>query len=127
MRAYLESIGLQPEAVEEVMQRHGAVVEDFERRLRSQAVSGAVRQAVSEAGGRNLTAIRALLDESAFGDDPESDARAAVAAVKRENPYLFAQPFTAPGTGSPIPRAPGPRELEKMSMAEYRAYRKGIL
>ena len=126
MKEYMESLGLDGEVVEAVMARHGAVVEALEQRLRSQAVDSAVKQAVTAAGGRNLTAIRALLDETGFGDDPEADAVAAVAAVKRENPYLFGQNLYAPGAGSPIPRAPTARELEKMSLAQYRAYRKGI-
>ena len=80
MKEYMESLGLDGEVVEAVMARHGAVVEALEQRLRSQAVDSAVKQAVTAAGGRNLTAIRALLDETGFGDDPEADAVAAVAA-----------------------------------------------
>ena len=126
MKAYMESLGLDGEVVEAVMAKHGAVVEALEQRLRAQAVDSAVKQAVAAAGGRNLTAIRALLDETGFGDDPETDAKAAVAAVKRENPYLFGQNLYAPGAGSPIPRTPPAKEVEKMSLAEYRAYRRGI-
>ena len=126
MKEYMESLGLDGEVVEAVMAKHGAVVEALEQKLRQHAVDSAVKQAVAAAGGRNLTAIRALLDETGFGDDPEADAKAAVAAVKRDNPYLFGQNLYAPGAGSPIPRAPTAREVEKMSLAEYRAYRKGI-
>ena len=125
MKDLMDSLGIPGEVQEAILQKHGAMVADYDRRLREQAVDHAVRQAVSAAGGRNLTAIRALLDVGAFGEDPESDAKAAVAKVKQENPYLFAGLLTAPGTGSPTPRPVTNRDLEKMSLAEYRAYRKG--
>ena len=125
MKDYIESLGLSGEVAEGILERHGAVVAGLEQRLRGQAVDFAVKQAVSAAGGRNLTAIRALLDETAFGEDPEADARAAVAEVKRENPYLFAGPISAPGTGLPGPKAPGIREMERMSLEEYKAFRRG--
>ena len=125
MKDLMDSLGIPGELQEAILQKHGALVADYDKRLRDQAVDHAVRQAVSAAGGRNVTAIRALLDETSFGDDPESDARAAVAKVKQENPYLFAGLFTAPGTGGPAPRPVTHRDLEKMSLAEYRAYRQG--
>ena len=124
MKELIDSLGLPQEVAEAILQRHGQVVEGFGKQLRQNAVDAAVKQAVAAAGGRNLTAIRALLDESAFGEDPEADARDAVAKVKRENPYLFAGLLAAPGTGSPAPRPVTNRDLEKMSLAEYRAYRK---
>jgi hypothetical protein len=122
MKDYITSLGLPEEAAAGILARHEEVVAGFAQQLRNQAVDAAVKQAVSAAGGRNLTAIRALLEESAFGEDPEADARAAVARVKRENPYLFLGPVSAPGTGTPIPRDLTNRDLEKMSLAEYRAY-----
>ena len=123
MKDLMDSLGIPGEMQEAILQKHGAVVADYDQRLRAQAVDHAVRQAVSAAGGRNITAIRALLDEQNFGDDPESDAKAAVAKVKQENPYLFTGLLTAPGTGSPAARPITNRDLEKMSLAEYRAYR----
>ena len=123
MKDLIDSLGLPQEVAEAILQRHGQVVEGFGQQLRQNAVDAAVKQAVTAAGGRNLTAIRALLDESAFGTDPEADARDAVAKVKRENPYLFAGLLTAPGTGSPGNQHPTQRDLEKMTLAEYRAYR----
>ena len=125
MKDYITSLGLPEEAAQGILARHEEVVAGFAQQLRNQAVDAAVKQAVSAAGGRNLTAIRALLEESAFGEDPEADAKAAVARVKRENPYLFLGPVSAPGTGIPIPRDLTNRDLEKMSLSEYRAYRRG--
>ena len=123
MKELMDSLGLPSEMQEAILERHGAVVADYDKRLRQQSLDAAVKQAISAAGGRNLTAIRALLDEQNFGDDPESDAKAAVAKVKQENPYLFTGLLTAPGTGSPAARPITNRDLEKMSLAEYRAYR----
>ena len=123
MKDLMDSLGIPGEMQEAILQKHGDMIADYDKRLRQQAVDAAVKQAVSAAGGRNITAIRALLDEKSFGDDPEPDAKAAVAKVKQENPYLFAGLLTAPGTGSPAPRPVTNRDLEKMSLAEYRAYR----
>ena len=68
-----------------------------------------------------------LMDESAFGDDIEAGARAAVARVKRENPYLFATAqVTAPGTGTPTSLGYTQEELGKLPLSEYRRYRKGL-
>ena len=123
---FLEKLDLSPETAQIILQEHNRVVQEYETRLRNLAVDMAVRQAVTAAGGRNLTAIRALLDETAFGDDPETDARQAVAAVKRDNPYLFVSAaVTAPGTGTPTPMGYTQEELGKLSLAEYRRYRKG--
>ena len=118
-----DQLGLDPETAQAVQQAHDRVVAEYENRLRSLAVDAAVKQAVTAAGGRNLTAIRALLDETALGDDP-GQAAAAVAAVKRENPYLFAAPqVTAPGTGTGTRGEYTMQELGKLPLAEYRRYR----
>jgi len=124
---FMDSLGLDEQTAQRIMEAHQQVVQDYEQRIRRLTVDAAVKQAVSAAGGRNLTAIRALLDESAFGDDPEDGAKAAVAAVKRENPYLFGSAaVTAPGTGAPTPAAYTQEELGRLPLAEYRRYRKGM-
>ena len=113
---FIDGLGLDEETAQAVRQAHQQVVDAYENRIR----------ALTAAGGRNLTAIRALLDESAFGDDIESGARAAVAAVKRENPYLFATAqVTSPGTGASAPMGYTQEELGKLPLSEYRRYRKG--
>lgn len=124
---FIDGLGLDPEMAQAVRMEHQKIVDAYEGRIRALTVDAAVKQAVTAAGGRNLTAIRALMDESAFGEDIEAGARAAVAAVKRENPYLFAgMAVTAPGTGAPNPMGYTQEELGKMPLSEYRRYRKGI-
>ena len=124
---FLDNLDLAPETAQVILQEHNRVVQEYETRLRQLTVDMAVKQAVTAAGGRNLTAIRALLDETAFGSDPETDARQAVAAVKRENPYLFGSgAVTAPGTGTPAPMGYSQEELGKLPLAEYRRYRRGM-
>ena len=124
---FIDSLGLDEQTAQKIMEAHQQVVEGYEQRIRSLTVDAAVQQAVTAAGGRNLKAIRALLDESAFGDDAAADAKAAVATVKRENPYLFAMAqVTAPGTGGFTPPAYSQEELGKLPLAEYRRYRKGM-
>ena len=124
---FIDALGLDAETAQAIRTEHQKVVDAYESRIRTLTVDAAVKQAVTAAGGRNLTAIRSLLDESAFGDDIENSAKAAVAAVKRENPYLFATAqVTAPGTGTPAPMGYTQEELGKLSLSEYRRYRKGI-
>ena len=112
---------LDSEVAEAILQRHKDIVADYENRI----LESQLQQAVAAAGGRNYTAIRALV-----GDLPtdEIGAIAAVAKVRRESPYLFgAGAVTAPGTGgNPISGDYTMEELGKLSPAEYRKYRKGI-
>ena len=72
-------------------------------RLADQAFDGAVERAVTAARGRNVRAIRALLDVDAL--KAGGDVGAAVAAVKAENGYLFEGAGPAPyaaGTGTAV-------------------------
>ena len=124
---FIEALGLDEATAQLVRSEHQKVVDAYESRIRALTVDAAVKQAVTAAGGRNLTAIRSLLDESAFGGDVEAEARAAVAAVKRENPYLFgAMQVTSPGTGTPTAMGYTQEELGKLPLSEYRRYRKGM-
>ena len=110
---------LEESVAEAILQRHRAIVDGYEVRIRE----GQLQQAVTAAGGRNYIAIRALV-----GDLPQDEegARAAVRRVKRENPYLFGGPVTAPGTGSgTVSGDYTMEELGKLTPAEYRRYRKG--
>ena len=111
---------LDSEVAAAILQRHQAIVDGYEVRLRE----GQLQQAVTAAGGRNYTAIRALVGEL---PTDEKGAIAAVAKVRRESPYLFgAGAVTAPGTGgNPISGDYTMEELGKLSPAEYRKYRKG--
>lgn len=124
---FIDTLGLDEATAQAVRAEHQKIVDAYESRIRSLTVDAAVKQAVAAAGGRNLTAIRALMDESAFGDDIDAGAKAAVAAVRRENPYLFAaMQVTAPGTGTPASMGYSQEELGKLPLPEYRRYRKGI-
>ena len=123
----IESLGLDEATAQIVRSEHQKVIDAYESRIRSLTVDAALKQAVTAAGGRNLTAIRALMDESAFGQDIEASAKAAVAAVKRENPYLFGgMAVTSPGTGAPTSLGYTQEELGKLPLSEYRRYRKGL-
>ena len=118
MKEFLENLACEPEVV-------AAVDGEYQRRIRGIYAQAAVQEAVAAAGGRNLKAIRALLDESALesAEDMAAAAKAAVAAVRKENPYLFGQGAVfAQNTGNlPLTQ----QELGAMSFAEYRRYRKG--
>lgn len=125
-KEFITALGVEETAAQAVLDEHLRIVDQYRQQLRAQAVDSAIKQAVSAQGGRNLTAIRALLDESSFGEDVEADAAAAVTAVRRENPYLFAAAtVTAPGTGTATAPTYTPSDLGKLSYADYRRYRKG--
>lgn len=122
MKEFLEGILEDPQVVEAVLARHRQVV-------RGLTAESALKQAVAAAGGRNLTAIRACLDESAIAESEDMDTAAAaqVAELKKQSPYLFgALQAAAPGTGTALGLgAVTMEQLGKMSPAEYRRYRKG--
>ena len=112
---------LDVEVASAILQKHQAIVDDYENRIRE----GQLQQAVTAAGGRNYTAIRALVGAL---PQNEAEAKAAVAKVRQESPYLFgAVTVTAPGTGgNPVSGDYTMEELGKLSPAEYRKYRKGL-
>lgn len=127
MQDFIDNLGLDEATAQLVRTEHQKVIDAYESRIRTITVDAAVKQAVTAAGGRNLTAIRALMDESAFGEDIEAGAKAAVAAIRRENPYLFGgMAVTAPGTGAPTAMGYTQEELGKLPLSEYRRYRKGM-
>ena len=106
-----------------------AIEAEFQRRVRGIRAESALKEAVSAAGGRNLKAIRALVDESAIAgaEDLDSATRAAVAAVRQESPYLFGQGAVfAQNTGAQTVAMPTQEALGSMSFAEYRRFRKGM-
>ena len=100
-QAFLEGLGLEPAAVETILAAHGAA-------LAQQSLQHQVAMAIGQAGGRNQTAISALLDMEALAaaEDTGAAVTAAVAAIKKENGYLFenaAPPLYAKQTGSAGP------------------------
>ena len=126
-REFIEQLIGPGEAAEAILQAHEQVVGDFRGQLRRQAVDHAVRQAVTAAGGRSEKAIRALLDEAAIAgaEDVTAAAGQAVQNLKAEQPYLFGIPQVySAGTGTDRSRAVTSEDIAKMTMAEYRRYRR---
>ena len=109
------------EAAEAVWEAHQGALADREKALRGDF---AIRQAIFEQGGRNETAIRALLDGAAIlsDEDPAAAAVRAVQELRRQHGYLFRQG----GPGAPARPTVTRADLAAMSMEEYRRYRKGM-
>lgn len=100
-QAFLKGLGLAPAVVENILGAHTAA-------LAQQKLQHQVAMAIGAAGGRNQTAITALLDMEALAaaQDTEKAVTEAVAALKKENGYLFASPTPPPyakQTGSAVP------------------------
>lgn len=113
-REFLEGLRVAGEAlpqdtVDAILAQHESSV----RKVRQEA---AVQIAVHNAGGRNLTAISALLDISSLEDAEDLSAAAcdAVETVKKEHGYLFFTPVPPyhDGSGSPI------EPVKQVSLAE---------
>ena len=119
---YLENL-IGAEAAREILALHLQELDALRR-------EHALERAIDAAGGRNAKAIRALIDEEALAqsEDAFAAATAAVAALKQENGWLFAQPqVSAPGTGAlQVSKMPTMADIGRMSMAEYKQYRKGM-
>ena len=119
---YLESL-IGAEAAQVVLALHRQELDALRR-------EHALERAIEAAGGRNAKAIRALMDENALAeaDDPMAAATAAVNALKQENGWLFAAPqVSAPGTGAlQVSKMPTMADIGRMSMAEYKQYRRGM-
>ena len=90
-KGFLEGLGLEGEAVEAILSAHSAA-------LAAKELQHQVAMAIGQAGGRNRTAIGALLDMEALAaaEDTQAAVTAAVAAVKKENGYLFESPTPPP-------------------------------
>ena len=120
-KEYLENL-VGAEAAAQILERHRA-------EMNALRLDSALSRAVERSGGRNQKAIRALLDESALlgAEDLNAAAEEAVAALKKDNGWLFAMPqVSSPGTGAmTVTRTPTMADVSKMSMAEYRRYRQG--
>ena len=123
MKEFIEKLVEDPEIA-------GAIDAEYQRRIRAMGVESAVKEAVAAAGGRNLKAIRALLDESSIGQaqDMAAAAKSAVEELRQESPYLFGTGRVfAENTGTgPVAGQVTQEALGAMSLAEYRRYRKGM-
>lgn len=122
-RIFLQTLLGEDAPIDAILQEHGRVVNGLQFQY-------SLQQAVSAAGGRNFTAIRALLDEQALMDSENREQALAQAMkqLKKENPYLFetgvVQPY-AQGTAAHMRNDYDMEDIGAMSMAEYRRFRKG--
>ena len=110
-REFLEALGVQEEAIEQVLQAHEYNQKAWQDRYakalddaEQARFDGVLSSAIAAAGGRNPKAIRALLDVQTLraSEDVGAAVENAVAELKNENGYLFrlaAVPY-APGTGT---------------------------
>ncbi len=120
-RTFLEGLLEDGAVIDTILQEHESTVKRME-------FQHSLQQAVTAAGGRNLTAIRALLDEEElFGSENQEQAMSdALKKLKRESPYLFEsrmeQPYSA---GKPAQLGYSMEDLGAMSMSQYKRFRKG--
>lgn len=103
-REFLEGLGLEPQAIEAVLEAHGKVVQTHSRQLAALQLEHQVSEAVHKAGGRNVKAISALLDLEtiASSEDVGAALEEAICGLKKESGYLFhsAVPVYARFTGA---------------------------
>ncbi len=121
-RVFLEELVGDEAAVDAILQAH-------ETELRQQDFRHGLERAVSDAGGRNLTAIRALLDEQALfaSEHPDKAVQEAIRKLKKDSPYLFENRVSQPYAAG-VPAQMGEASMEDlgaMTMAEYRRFRRG--
>ena len=117
-KEFLEGL-VSAEVADVILQRHQ---QDVQRLRCDHALANAIRSM----GGRNETAIRALLDDSVIlgADNMDQAAASAVEGLKREHGYLFAMPIiSSPGTGTAPLAHHSMEDIGRMSMAEYRRFR----
>ena len=83
-KEFLEGLGLDEAVAESILAAHSA-------QIASMNLQHQVALAIGAAGGRNQKAITALLDMDALAkaEDVQGAVAEAVAAVKKENGYLF--------------------------------------
>ena len=123
----MESLALEPEVLEAVWERVEAMKAEHAQTLRRRDYEFALERAVSGLGGRNATAIRALLDEQEILDsqDMAAAARQAVGRLRREHGYLFQSGIgAADRAGTARVRDYSLDELGSMSMEEYKRARR---
>ena len=110
------------EAAEQIWGAHLGALEQRERALRGDF---AISRAILSGGGRNETAIRALMDTEGIlsAEKPDLAAAKAIRDLRREHGYLFRTAQGFPAAAPVISR----EDLADMTMEEYRRYRKGSL
>lgn len=102
----------------------------FDKQLADRDFDDLINGAVTDSKARNVKAVRALLDIDALREskNQSADLEAALKKLREENDYLFLsdEPFDSQravgDTGNP-PAAKSIADLDKMTYAEYKAYR----
>jgi len=90
-------------AAQEWEEKYNQAVESHRRELEDVRFEAALHRAVHSHGGRNLKAIRALLDEEQLRTGSDDAVMDAVASLKHQCGYLFDEPTPPPyagGTGT---------------------------
>lgn len=91
--------------LEELQAKYKADTEAFNAKLKENALNAAIDLAITKARGKNVTAVKALIDKSklTLKDDGTVDGLAeALEAIKKSDGYLFEQIETKPqGNGNP--------------------------
>ena len=101
------------EAAEQIWSAHQGAMEARERALRGDF---AISRAILSGGGRNETAIRALMDTELIlsAEKPDVAAAKAIRDLRREHGYLFRCPQGFPAAAPVI----GREDLADMTMEE---------
>ncbi len=102
-KEFLEGLGLNEETVAVILERHQLEQQAHQEQMAALRFDSALEQAVTKAGGRNITAIRALLDLETLASADADAMEKALKNLKKECGYLFADatpPAYAPGTGT---------------------------
>ena len=102
-KEFLEGLGIGEEAVAAILEAAQERENAHQQEIRKVRFDSALEQAVMKAGGRNLTAIRALLDMDSLANGEEGAIEKALKELKKTCGYLFESqmpPAYAPGTGA---------------------------
>lgn len=94
-KEFLEGLGMDPQAVEAVLQEHEKTVQVHQAQLAALQLQHQVSEAVHKAGGRSVKAISALLDMDgiAQSQNVETALTEALEALKKDSGYLFQSPM----------------------------------
>ena len=118
MAEHGKDIQAHKQAAQQWEDKYNQTVTAHQQELARLAFDGIVKDAVNAQRGRNLTAIKALLDLPSLQESPQPTeaVQAAVQALKQEHGYLFetqpAMPPYAPGAGTGVAQAePSPNTL----------------
>lgn len=129
-KEFLENLNIGEEAVAAILAESQKESREHSQELNDLRFDHLLENAIGQMHGRNAVAIRALLDVDSLkkAEDPDQAVSQALEQVKQENAYLFEDrvPAYAAGAGmGSFQRSCSQEELGRMSMAQYKAYRRG--